>query len=270
MVPEKILLITGDGPRHRYYINHLNCNFNLAGIIIEPSDYPAPPSKTPEEESAWNWYFSRRRTHELKTFSDSENLPPKNKPPVMRIPPASINSPDTINRIKNLNPYLIAIFGTSILELELINMYPQRIFNLHAGLADSYRGSSCNFWPIHDRRLDLLGASIIRINAGIDSGEILAQQTIQIEESDDEQSLSAKTVILGTRIMIETIKNWASNSLSPTYQSGNGKLFLKKSFSPKSILAVKKMVERGEIKELARVLRIKKAAEEKEAGGGES
>lgn len=267
MVSEKILLITGDGPRHRYFINHLNFNFNLAGIIIEPSDYPAPPSKTPEEESAWDWYFSRRRTHELKAFSESESLPPKNNPAVIQIPPSSINSPDTINRIKGLTPDLIAMFGTSILGLELINLYPQRIFNLHAGLAGSYRGSSCNFWPIHDRRLDLLGASIIRINAGIDSGDILAQQTIQIEENDDEQSLSAKTVILGSKLMIETIKNCASNSLSPIYQSEKGKLFLKKSFSPKSILSVKKMVERGEIEEMARVLSIQKAAEEKEAEG---
>lgn len=270
MVSEKILLITGDGPRHRYFINHLNFNFNLAGIIIEPSDYPEPASKTPEEQSAWDWYFSRRRSHELKTFGKSENLPPKNKPAVMRISAAPINSPDTLNMIKRLNPDLIAIFGTSILGLELIKLYPQRILNLHVGLASSYRGSSCNFWPIHDRRLGLLGASIIRINAGIDSGEILAQQTIQIEENDDEQTLSAKTVILGSRLMIDTIKNWASNTLSPIYQSEKGKLFLKKAFSPKSILAVKKMVERGEIKEMARVLSIQKAVREKEAEGGGS
>lgn len=270
MVSEKILLITGDDPRHRYFINHLNFNFNLAGIILEPSDYPEPPSNTPEEESAWKWYFSRRRTHELKTFGKSDNLPPKNNPAVMQIPPSSVNSPDTINWIKGLNPDLIAIFGTSILGLELINLYPQRIFNLHVGLASSYRGSSCNFWPIHDRRLDLLGASIIRINAGIDSGETLAQQTVKIEENDNEQSLPAKTVILGSRLMIDTIKNWAGNSLSPIYQSDKGKLFLKKSFSPKSILAVKKMVERGEIKEMARVLSIQKAVREKEAEGGGS
>ena len=76
----------------------------------------------------------------------------------------------------SIGPDLIALFGSSILGSELLDLFPKRIFNLHVGLADRYRGSSCNFWPIYDRNLGDLGATIIRIDKGIDSGETLAQE----------------------------------------------------------------------------------------------
>jgi len=249
---KKILLIAGPELRHQYYINHLKNNFNIAGIIIESIEYKEAPSQTIEEELAWDWYFTRRREYEIRVFSGSNNLKQKNNPGIIQIPNASINARKTINEIKTMKPDLIAIFGSSIVGHELINLYPQKIFNLHVGLSNWYRGSSCNFWPLYDRRLDLLGASIIRINAGIDSGEILAQQTIDFDENDDEQSLPAKCIILGAKLMIDTIKNWGNNLLLPVSSSGNGKLFLQKQFSPKSVLKVKQMVDKGELKDLVK------------------
>jgi len=263
MVAKNIMLITGPDLRHRYYINHLNYNFKLAGVLIEPTDYPQVSPQTAGERSAWDWFFSRRQSCELKAFAGSENLAPQNNPAITRIPSASINTDDTVKIINKLNPGLIALFGTSIVGKELMDLYPQRIFNLHVGLTGNYRGSSCNFWPIHDRRLDLLGATIIRVNSGIDSGEILAQKSVALEENDDEQSLAAKTIILGTQLMVDAIKTWLNNALRPSYPSGRGKLFLQKQFSPGPVIAVRQMVERGELKELLKIQINKNKAKKK-------
>ena len=270
MVTKNIILITGPELRHRYYINHLNYNFKLAGIVIEPTDYQEDSPKTTEERSAWDWFFIRRQRHELKTFAESENLPPKNNPAVIRIPRASINSLETVKIIKNLNPDLIVLFGTSIIGKELIDLYPQRIFNLHVGLTDKYRGSSCNFWPIHDRRVEFLGATVISINSGIDSGEILAKETIELEEKDDEQSLAAKTIILGVKLMIDTIKIWTNNSSRSSGALGRGKLFLQKQFSPRSVIVVKQMVESGELTELLKIQINKNKGEMHDASGNKT
>ena len=78
MVAKNIMLITGPDLRHRYYINHLNYNFKLAGVLIEPTDYPQVSPQTAGERSAWDWFFSRRQSRELKAFSGSENLAPQN------------------------------------------------------------------------------------------------------------------------------------------------------------------------------------------------
>ena len=97
----------------------------------------------------------------------------------------------------------------------MLDLFPKRIFNLHVGLVDRYRGSSCNFWPIYDRNLGDLGATIIRIDKGIDSGETLAQAKINLEEKDNEQSLITKTIILGTELMIAAIHKWMDGTLKP-------------------------------------------------------
>jgi methionyl-tRNA formyltransferase len=242
MTSNKILLITGPDLRHQYYINHLNHNFDIAGIIIENSNYPEIVSTIPEEQSAWNWFFTRRKEYETKHFKDSEKLYGQNKPLITTILNSSLNSKETIKIINSIDPDLIAIFGSSIVGKELIERYPKSIFNLHIGLSNEYRGSSCNFWPIYERRADLLGATIIRINAGIDSGEILAQDNIDLEVDDDEQTLAGKTVKLGVALMIQTIKNWQANSISPLLPS--------KQFDQKAVFQVKQIVEKGELKQL--------------------
>ena len=250
MTEKKILLITGPDQRHKFYINHLNHHFNIAGIIIEKSNYPNDSTSFPEGQLAWDWFFARRKKYETETFSDSGKLPRKNNPVVTTIPHASINSKETLEIINSIAPDLIAIFGSGILGRELIELYPNSIFNLHIGLSNYYRGSSCNFWPIYDRRIDLLGASIININTGIDSGKILTQKTIDLDENDNEQTLAGKTVKLGIDLMVDTISKWETNSIMPLLSSGKGKLFLQKHFDQKSVLEVKQMVESGELMEL--------------------
>ena len=250
MTAKKILLITGPDQRHKYYINYLNHNFDIAGIIIEKLNYPNDSSSFPEGQLAWDWYFARRMEYETEAFSDSKKLSRKNNPLITTIPNASINSKETVEIINSIAPDLIAIFGSGIVGRELIEQYPNSIFNLHIGLSNKYRGSSCNFWPIFDRKVDLLGATIIRINTGIDSGEILTQKFIDLDQNDDEQTLAGKTVKLGVDLMVDTIRKWETNSITPLIPSGKGKLFLQKHFDQKSVLEVKQMVESGELKEL--------------------
>jgi methionyl-tRNA formyltransferase len=253
MASNKILLITGPDQRHQYYINHLSNNFKISGIIIEKSNYPDESTNNPEEQLAWNWFFTRREEYETKAFKDSEKLSRQNIPLIKTIPHSSLNTKETIKLINSISPDLIAIFGSSIIGNELIEWFPESIFNLHIGLSNEYRGSSCNFWPIYDRRIDLLGPTIIRINSGIDSGEILAQDTIDLDVNDNEQTLAGKTVKLGVELMIETIRKWETNSISPLQSSGKGKLFLQKHFDKKAVLEVKQMVESGELANLIEI-----------------
>lgn len=258
MVEKKILLITGPELRHRYYSNNLNHHFHLAGIIVEGSNYPQPQAQSSEEKDAWDWFFFRRHKHETKVFKNSDKLSSKNTPQVSKLSHGEINSRDSINTIKSIGPNLIALFGSSVLGSELLDLFPKRIFNLHVGLADRYRGSSCNFWPIYDRNLGDLGATIIRIDKGIDSGETLAQEKINLEEKDDEQSLIEKTIILGTKLMIDTIHKWMDGALKPLATSNKGKLFMQKDFTPESILRVRKMVEGNEIQGMIKTIWVRR------------
>ncbi len=247
MATDKILLITGNDLRHRYFVNHLNHHFPLTGVFIEHLQYPEPPPMSEPEREAWEWFFQRRDAFEQQVFGPSENLKPQNQPEIFNIPEGELNTPQWVKKIRHLHPELIVLFGGSLIGDEILNQYPDRILNLHIGITGEYRGSSCNFWPIHDGRLDCLGTTLIRINQGIDTGEILAQGSIIIEETDNEQSMMAKTIVLGVTLTIEAIKKLKRGNLSALDLKRNGSLFLRKDFNPEAVLKVKTMIETLEL-----------------------
>ncbi len=242
---EKILVITGEDLRHQYFVNQLNAHFPLAAVLTETSVYPSPPPGSEEEKKAWDWFFTRRMAYESRVFATVSK--PLNQPPVIKIQKGRLNSPETLQVITRFSPGFIAVFGTGMLQENLLNLYPGQIFNLHVGLPEFYRGSSCNFWPVYEKQLEKLGAAVHLTNEGIDKGQIAAQAAIELDDKDDEQTLIGKTLLVGVQLMIATIRNWKNKTLNFSPLTKPGKLYLRKEFTPQAVLRVRQMVESGEL-----------------------
>ncbi len=159
-----------------------------------------------------------------------------------------LNSPHTIIKIDKTNPGFIAVFGAGILREPFLKKFSNRLFNLHIGDPEIYRGSSCSFWPIYQGKLQHMSATIHRIDQGVDTGDILSKQTITMSKEDNEQTLLLKSLKLGTKLMTKTIKNWQIGTLQSIPQKRSGKLYKKADFTPKAVLKVKQMVESGRLK----------------------
>ncbi len=246
----KIALITGPDLRHRYFVNRLNREFPIECVFIEEVTYPNFTAGSPKHWEAWEWFFRRRDEYEKNTFADSELWTRKNQPQIIPIATGQINSADTLKTLQAQQPEIIILFGTSLIGQEIMDRFPNRIINLHLGLSGEYRGSSCNFWPIYDGRLGCLGATLLKITAGIDSGEILAQKTIEIGEGDTEQSLMGKSLILGMDLTLRVVRRWFKGNEAVLPLERDGKLFQKKDFTPEAISKVKEMVESGHLASL--------------------
>ncbi len=246
----KITLITGPGLNHRYFVNRLNREFPIERVFIEEVTYPNFTASSQKHQEAWEWFFRRRKEYEENTFADSESWTRKNQPKIIPIPTGQLNSTDTLKFLQAQRPEIIILFGSSLIGREIMECFPNRIISLHVGLSGEYRGSSCNFWPIYDGRLDCLGATLLKINAGIDTGEILAQETIEIEEGDTEQSLMGKSLILGMDPTLQVLRRWFKGNEAVLPLERNGKLFQKKDFTPEAISKVKEMLESGHLASL--------------------
>lgn len=244
----KIVLMTGDDLRHQYFFKQLNSKFRIAAVFIEKSDYPTPSPTTEEENDAWDWFFERRQVFEKNTITPKLKLKCKNQPDIHFIKKHNLNTTTTLSLLKKYSPGFIAVFGIGILKEVILSHYPDSIYNLHVGIPEFYRGSSCNFWPIYNRDLKNLGATIHRVEKGIDTGKIAAEKFIHLESSDSEQTLIWKTLQTGTQLMEATIEKWRSGILSLEEQKRGGKLYKMNDFDPAAILRVKKMVESGELK----------------------
>ena len=248
MKNQKLIIITGNQLPHKYFINQLNKHFSLSAVFIENFEYPIPNFKTDDEEKVWNEFFFFRKKTEDKLLHFSSRNSTLNRPMFFNIEKGALNKNETLQSIYRFNPTKIIIFGTSLLHAKYLELFPNCIFNLHVGLSQYYRGSSCNFWPIYDLKPNLIGATIHFVSAGIDDGKIVMQDKIKLTEYDSEFELMIKPIILGTSLMIKTINESMSNLITAKKPLKKGKLYLIRDFSSQAILKVREHVSSKKLK----------------------
>ena len=248
MTTQNLLAITGDRLPHKYFVNQLSSHFKLSAIFIEKIQYPDPSFNSNKEREAWSDFFLNRQKTEESLLGFSNTNRAQNNLKIFNIEKGCLNSNKTLYLIHKFNPSLIVIFGTSLLGSKYLDLYPNRILNLHLGLSQYYRGSSCNFWPIFTLMPELLGATVHFINKRIDDGNIVTQNTIDLDKNDSEFILMTKPIILGTKLMVEAIKQTNADVAMNKKTQNNGKLYQIKDFSPKAVMKVKDLVDSGKLK----------------------
>ena len=249
MATQNLLAITGNQLSHKYFVNQLVSHFKLSAVFIEKIHYPDPLFNSDKERKVWKEFFLNRQKIEDSLLRFSENNHAQNNPKIFKIEKGCLNSNKTLRLIHKFNPAKIIVFGASLLGSKYLHLYPDCILNLHVGLSQYYRGSSCNFWPIHDLKPQLLGATVHFVSKRIDGGNIVIQDTINLEENDSEFVLMVKPIILGTKLMIEAIKGTNTNLAINGKLQNKGNLYPIKDFTPQSILKVKSLVSSGKLKQ---------------------
>jgi len=124
------------------------------------------------------------------------------------------NAYDVVD-LAGLKPDMIVVasFGI-ILPQSVLDVPTYGCLNLHPSLLPLYRGPT----PIPAAILagdNVTGASVMLIDKKVDSGPILAQRKVPIEPSDTTQSLTEKLAIVSADLLIETLPDWLSRSVTP-------------------------------------------------------
>jgi len=115
---------------------------------------------------------------------------------------------------------VIVAYGR-ILPKVLIDRIPKGFVNLHPSLLPKYRGPSPMQAAIAagDR---ITGVSIMTIDEGMDTGPLLAQQSIELAKDETTSSLTQKVVALGAPMLINALKGYMNGSITPVSQSTEG------------------------------------------------
>jgi methionyl-tRNA formyltransferase len=79
-------------------------------------------------------------------------------------------------------------------------------FNLHLGISPYYRGSGTNFWPFVNKELEYVGSTILHINSGIDTGDIVCHTRPNIEFGDDVHSIGCKVIQSSVQSLLKIMK----------------------------------------------------------------
>ncbi len=97
--------------------------------------------------------------------------------------------------------YVTAAFG-QILTQEILDIPSFGVINVHASLLPKYRGSSPIQWALINGEKET-GVTIMRTNAGLDTGDILFSKSIAVSPDDTAGSLFDKLGALGAETLIE-------------------------------------------------------------------
>jgi len=118
----------------------------------------------------------------------------------------SVNHTDSLKQIKAYKPdLLISIAGNQIFKQPLIDLAPKGCLNLHTALLPKYRGLMPSFWVLKNNEKET-GVSVFFVDKGIDSGPILVQKKMPINENMTQAELIKKSKKLGMDAIIESIE----------------------------------------------------------------
>lgn len=111
---------------------------------------------------------------------------------------------------------VLAAYG-HIIPQSILDEFPLGIINIHPSLLPQYRGST----PIEQVILDGLtktGVSIMRLEAGMDTGPIYRQKTVHLTGAESKMDLAEQLQKLGAELLVEILPAIAEGSLKPRQQ----------------------------------------------------
>jgi methionyl-tRNA formyltransferase len=112
---------------------------------------------------------------------------------------------------------IIVVAYGRIIPQWMIDLPPLGNINVHASLLPKYRGAAPIQWAIA-RGETITGVTTIRINAGLDTGDMLLKAEMPIAADDTAITLSPRLSQLGALLLIETLRAYNSGELQPTPQ----------------------------------------------------
>ena len=149
-------------------------------------------------------------------------------PPVKRLAESlrlPVVQPDKIKnnlefraRLESLKPEAIIVVGYGrIIPKWMIDLPRHGNINLHGSLLPKYRGAAPIQWAIA-RGEAVTGVTSMRIDEGLDTGDILLQREMAIDPEDTAVTLSPRLAEIGAELMLETLRGLEAGTIQPRKQ----------------------------------------------------
>jgi methionyl-tRNA formyltransferase len=137
------------------------------------------------------------------------------KLPVLQ--PDKLKEETFINRLQSLQADLFVVVAFRMLPEAVWKMPPQGTINLHASILPQYRGAAPINWALINGETQT-GVSTFFIKHEIDTGDILLQEILPIDDEDDAGTLHDKLMHLGSDVLVKTIRLIETSNASAVKQ----------------------------------------------------
>ncbi len=146
-----------------------------------------------------------------KKFAESLNIPV--------IQPSKIkNNKEFLNKLKEYSSDLICVTAYGkILPKSILDLPSKGCINVHASILPKYRGAAPINWAIIKGETQT-GITTMKMDEGMDTGDILLIEKTEIEFADTSETLSERLSEIGAKLLIKTIDQLIKDNLKPIEQ----------------------------------------------------
>lgn len=146
----------------------------------------------------------------VKKFALENNLPV--------FQPEKLKDANFLEQLKKIQPDLIIVCAYGkIIPKEILDLPKIACINVHPSLLPRYRGAS----PIQSAILNcekITGTTIMLMDEGMDTGDILSQKEAQISDTDNFETMHDKLADLSADLLIETLEKYLNKEIVPQKQ----------------------------------------------------
>ncbi len=132
--------------------------------------------------------------------------------------PVRIKRPESVAELASIpaDVYVVAAFG-QILSQEILDLPKYGCVNIHASLLPKYRGAAPIQWAILNGE-DKTGVTIMQMDAGVDTGDMLFRKEVKIEETDTAATLEDKLARAGAELIVPALEAIERKEAVPEHQ----------------------------------------------------
>ena len=183
------VVLAGNKQRGMSCLNSVSKNHEIVGVVGHP------------KSGHQNSFIDRAKYNDFKIFQ-----------------PDNINSSEFLKEIRSIGPDVIILAGYGkIVQNDFISIAKYGCINLHGGKLPKYRGSSPMNWALINGETNFT-LSIIQVDLGIDTGDILAEETHPIKPEYDISSLHKIANDVFPQLLDKVLADLEEGNLKPISQ----------------------------------------------------
>jgi methionyl-tRNA formyltransferase len=136
------------------------------------------------------------------------------------IQPVTIRKTEFTEEISALKPDVIVVVAYGkIIPLSILEIPRIGCVNVHASLLPAYRGAAPIQWALMNGE-KRTGVTTMLMDEGLDTGDILLKEELEIIDEDNALTLAGRLSVLGASLLLKTLRGLENDSVSPVAQSG--------------------------------------------------
>lgn len=133
--------------------------------------------------------------------------------------PERVRRPEAVEQLKEWNADVMIVVGYGqIIPQSIIDLPALGILNVHASLLPKYRGAAPIQWAVANGEQET-GVTIMRIDAGLDTGDMLRTWRTAIAPEETALELGARLAVEGARLLVETLDDLRAGTATPVPQN---------------------------------------------------